>query len=44
MGLCSNKESVENSSVRKVYPHTLSSSIVLTFNYQKIPNKFKRHP
>ena len=44
MGLCTSKEAVSESSVRKVHPLQLENSVVLTINYAKIPNKFKRLP
>ncbi|CAD8107209.1 unnamed protein product [Paramecium sonneborni] len=44
MGLCSSKEAVSESSIRRVHPLNMESSVVLTINYAKIPNKFKRLP
>ncbi|CAD8178665.1 unnamed protein product [Paramecium octaurelia] len=44
MGLCTSKDAVSESSIRRVHPLNMENSVVLTINYAKIPNKFKRLP
>ncbi|CAD8100700.1 unnamed protein product [Paramecium sonneborni] len=44
MGFCQSKEAIIEGSIRKVHPLNMEASAVLTINYVKIPNKFKRLP